>query len=85
MPRLDVTGMTEARYQLVRSFLQRRSKLDPTARADIGKQIAETIVRVVSAPPQMPVESFLEAVAVAYQARFGTGKDTPEDGSPSFP
>jgi uncharacterized RDD family membrane protein YckC len=70
---LDTTGMTEAHYSLVRSFLQRRDTLAGPARSSLAAQVAAAIRPVVHSGLPLPPgqdEAFIEAVAAAYQSRF---------------
>lgn len=72
---LDAAGLGEREYALLRSFLERRATLDPTARRDLAAQVAATIRPRVAHAERAPWpggdEAFLEAVAVAYRNRFG--------------
>ncbi|MEA2558014.1 MAG: hypothetical protein QOG88_1552 [Actinomycetota bacterium] len=72
-PVMDVSGMNERQYQLVRSFLQRRDALKAPARQQIAAEVAAVIRPVVrTSDPAMSNEVLLERVATAYQARFST-------------
>ena len=66
---MDVTAMTEAQYQLVRSFFERRDALDPSARAALARQIVAAIAPAVRTPQWLPDEPLLEAAAAAYRRR----------------
>jgi uncharacterized RDD family membrane protein YckC len=70
-PRVDVTGMTEAHYQLLRSYFERRAELDPAARAQVAREIAAVLAPVVRTTEPMVDEQLLEAAAVAYRRRLG--------------
>jgi uncharacterized RDD family membrane protein YckC len=70
-PRVDVTGMTEAHYQLLRSYFERRTELDPSARAQVANQIASALAPVVRPTEPMVDEQLLEAAAMAYRRRLG--------------
>jgi uncharacterized RDD family membrane protein YckC len=68
---LDTAAIGAAEYQAVRSFLLRRLALAPAARESLGTQLATQLAARVSppAPPGTHPESFLAAVAAAYQQR----------------
>jgi uncharacterized RDD family membrane protein YckC len=70
--RIDVSGMTEAHYQLVRSYFERRDRLDPAARTQLAGDIVRAISPVVRSAEWLPDEAFLDATAAAYRRR-GTG------------
>ncbi len=67
---VDVSGMSEAQYQLVRSFLERRSAMDAAARSHVAGQIAEAIRPVARTLDGLTDETLLEAAALAYRSRF---------------
>jgi uncharacterized RDD family membrane protein YckC len=69
--RVDVTGMTEAHYQLLRSYFERRSELGAAARAQLARQIAVAITPVVRTAQPMMDEQLLEEAARAYRGRLG--------------
>jgi hypothetical protein len=71
--RIDVSGMTEAHYQLLRSYLERRAGLDPAARLQVAREIATAIAPVVRTPERLSDEALLEAATVAYRRRTGAG------------
>jgi uncharacterized RDD family membrane protein YckC len=71
--RIDVTGMTEAHYQLLRSYLERRASLDAAARVQVAREIAAAIAPVVRTPEPLSDDALLEATAAAYQRRSGRG------------
>ena len=71
--RIDVTGMNEAHYQLLRSYLERRASLDPAARLQVAREIATAIAPVVRTPEAMSDEALLEAATAAYRRRTGAG------------
>jgi uncharacterized RDD family membrane protein YckC len=70
-PRVDVTGMTETHYQLLRSYFERRTELDPGARAQVAREIAIVLAPVIRTTEPMVDEQLLEAAAVAYRRRLG--------------
>jgi uncharacterized RDD family membrane protein YckC len=67
---VDVVGMSEAQYQLVRSFLERRSAMDAAARSHVAGQIATAIRPVARTLDWLTDETLLEAAALAYRSRF---------------
>lgn len=82
--RLDTSGLSEATYQLVRSFLERRDSLEPAARQRVAEEIARAIGPAIGAPPvPMPTERLLEEVAAAYRARSGLSSKPAEPETPS--
>ena len=84
-PRVDAAGMTEAQYQLIRSFLERRATLDAEARHDVATQIALAIQPAVGrVPPGLHVEQLLELAAAAYRMRSGTPLPPPPGTSSSL-
>jgi uncharacterized RDD family membrane protein YckC len=68
-PKIDVTGMTEAHYQLLRSYFDRRATLDAGARMHLAREIAVAISTVVRPSEPMNDEVLLEAAAAAYRQR----------------
>jgi uncharacterized RDD family membrane protein YckC len=72
-PRLDVSAMTEAHYQLARSFFERRDAMEATARAHLASQVASAIRPVVRVSVDMSDERLIEAAATAYRGRFAHG------------
>lgn len=72
-PSVDVSGMTEAHYQLVRAYFERRGELDPTARSHLAGQIAAAVRPVVRTALVLSDEGLLEAAATAYRRRFSPG------------
>ena len=82
--RLDASGVSEATYQLVRSFLERRDSLEPAARQRVAEEIAQAVGPVIGMPPApMPAEQLLEEVAAAYRARSGPSPNRPDSETPS--
>jgi uncharacterized RDD family membrane protein YckC len=74
LPTLDVSGLSEREYDVIRSFLSRRSTLDPSARQRLAAQLVSSIRgRVGSAPEGIGDEAILEAVAQSYRRRFRRG------------
>jgi uncharacterized RDD family membrane protein YckC len=74
LPFVDATGLSEREYDVIRSFLARRSSLDPTARWRLAAQLASSVRgRVGSLPDGVPDEAMLEAVAQSYRRRFEGG------------
>ncbi|HVM64798.1 MAG TPA: RDD family protein [Acidimicrobiales bacterium] len=68
---LDVSAVTGAEYQAVRSFLVRANTLDPWTREQLARQLATAVLpRLHHQPPAgVPAEAFLACVAALYQAR----------------
>jgi uncharacterized RDD family membrane protein YckC len=74
LPAIDATGLSEREYDVIRSFLARRSSLDPAARWRLAAQLASTVRgRVGSLPEGLADEAMLEAVAQSYRRRFEGG------------
>lgn len=74
LPNLDATGLSEREYDVIRSFLTRRSGLDPAARRNLASQLAASVRnRVGSLPTGLSDEATLEAVAQSYRRRFKNG------------
>jgi uncharacterized RDD family membrane protein YckC len=75
-PPIDTAGLTEREYDLIRSFLERRAKLQPEARAALAAEVARVVRPKV---PAMPLgdEALLEAAAAAYRTRFGSAPPPP--------
>jgi hypothetical protein len=75
---LDTTALTEQEYGLVRSFLERRSQLDPRARAALAAQLGSMVrTRTEGAQAYAWDEALLEAVVVAVQQRFRQSEPPP--------
>lgn len=70
---LDVSGLDQEHYVLVRSFLLRVHELRGPARAERGAEVASWVAERLGTvvPAQHHPETFLVAVAAAYQARHG--------------
>jgi uncharacterized RDD family membrane protein YckC len=70
---LDVGRLRPDQYRLIRSFLLRVDDLDAGARWHLAARLADaTLARVSPSPgPTAPPETFLVAVASAYQLRNG--------------
>ncbi|HWL90151.1 MAG TPA: RDD family protein [Actinomycetota bacterium] len=72
LPAVDATGLSEREYDMIRSFLARRSSLDPSARHRLAGQLAASVrARVGSVPERLSDEEMLEAVSQSYRRRFG--------------
>ncbi len=71
---LDVSRVTSAQFQTVRSLLLRVRQLDAAARYQLALGVAQAISeRATPAPPAgIPPEYYLICVASAYQERNGT-------------
>jgi uncharacterized RDD family membrane protein YckC len=89
--RVDAGGLTEREYDLVRAFLQRRATLDPGARVDLARKLAQTFrARVGGSESLADDELFLEALAAGYRHRFrddagAPRPPTPDAGAPRPP
>jgi uncharacterized RDD family membrane protein YckC len=70
-PPIDTAGLTEREYDLIRSFLERRARLRPEARAALAAEVARVVRPKVPAVP-LGDEALLEAAAAAYRTRFGS-------------
>jgi uncharacterized RDD family membrane protein YckC len=70
---LDVGGLRDAQYRLVRSFLLRVDELSPGSRASLGLRLATAVRDRMQhvPPPGLHPELFLVCVAAAYQRRHG--------------
>ncbi|MBI4260273.1 MAG: RDD family protein [Actinobacteria bacterium] len=75
---IDVAGLTERDYALVRSFLQRRWEMEPSVRHGLAAQVAGALRARIRAPAGHALgdEAFIEAVAHAYRSR-GTREPEP--------
>lgn len=73
---LDVSGLDDDHYVIVRSFLLRVHELREPVRAERGAEVAAWVAERlgVEVPAQHHPETFLVAVAAAYQARHGGPK-----------
>lgn len=69
---LDTASLTQRQYIIVRDFLQRRSSLDPRARAAIATQLADVLRPSIGGGPS-DNEMFLEAVVMSFQSRSAGG------------
>jgi uncharacterized RDD family membrane protein YckC len=70
---LDVAGLSEAEYGLIRNFLTRVFELAPNARASLSVRLANPVaVKLHHQPPgYVGPELYLACVAAAYQRRHG--------------
>ena len=78
---LDVSGVTEAQFGLIRAFLLRVHELTLEARVAMAYRLATPVAEAMHhrAPPNVHPEQFLVAVAAAYQRRHSpvpVGADT---------
>jgi uncharacterized RDD family membrane protein YckC len=68
---VDTWSLTERDYAIVRSFLERRDRLNAQARAALAAQIAGPLRRRLHGPASsLPDDEFLQAVAGSYRRRF---------------
>lgn len=65
---LDISGVTDAEYGLVRSFLTRRNELEGAARSQLAHQLATALHSKVPGGAALSDEDFLAAVADAFRA-----------------
>lgn len=72
---LDVAGMSEAQYGLVRTFLLRAHQLSPLARAQMAVRLANPLSQTLhhQPPRNLHPETFLVCVAAAWQRAHGGG------------
>ncbi|MGH2705090.1 MAG: RDD family protein [Actinomycetota bacterium] len=71
---LDASALTPRDYEMVRSFLDRREGLAPSARDEVARTLASALRSRVSDGGNHSThpEVFLELVARAYRRRFGS-------------
>jgi uncharacterized RDD family membrane protein YckC len=76
--RLDVSSVTTAQYELLRSFLLRVLDFDPTARVRLAERLAVPLARQLrhQPPHNLSAELFVVCVVAAYQRRHGTPSPT---------
>jgi uncharacterized RDD family membrane protein YckC len=86
-PKLDTAGLREREYDIARSFLQRRASLDPGARAQLSRKIAEALrARVPDLTGTYSNdEEFIEAAVHAYRQRFAGEMPAPNEPPPYEP
>jgi uncharacterized RDD family membrane protein YckC len=88
---LDVSGLGNAEYQAVRSFLLRAGELRPEPRAALARQLAEALVARLRPPPPAGVspDAYLACVAAAVQRRqqltASAGRTRPQPAPPVQP
>jgi uncharacterized RDD family membrane protein YckC len=70
---LDVSAVTPAQYELLRSFLTRVGELQPAARYHLAERLARPLSAAMAhaLPPGLHPELFCACVASAYQRRHG--------------
>jgi len=56
-------GLSEDEATLIGEFLARRASLDPGARAELARQLADRLAQRQAAPPPADAETFVEGVA----------------------
>jgi uncharacterized RDD family membrane protein YckC len=68
---LDVSGLSAADYEAVRSFLLRAASLQDAARYELGRQIATSLLGRLrhTPPPWVSPELLLVCIAAVYQQR----------------
>ncbi|MGH9212302.1 MAG: RDD family protein [Acidimicrobiales bacterium] len=81
---LDVTAMSDEQYGLVRRFLLRAQRLNPTARVQLAVRLANPLAGVLHhrPPSYLHPEAFLACVAAAWQQAHG-GPPVPPWTSPN--
>jgi uncharacterized RDD family membrane protein YckC len=75
IPALDATSLTEREFTLLRTFLSRRSELDPAARLQLASSLATMARRQLGELPgggPLTDEQLIEAVFRSYRARFAS-------------
>lgn len=72
MPPLDTAGLSQEEYGLIRSFLERRWKMDPGARAALAAQLAGLARAKVAGTPahDWGDEPLLESVMASIRQRY---------------
>jgi uncharacterized RDD family membrane protein YckC len=76
----DLTGVTDADIATVRRFLGRRDTLDRTARAELGRRMADALsAKVAGAPHDGNAERFLETLVEAKSRRGHDASTNPDD------
>lgn len=79
-PVLDTSGMTEREYSVLRTFIARRSTLDPAARQQLAASLAATLRRQLGDLPthaDLGDESLIQAAVHAYRSRYAPRADGP--------
>jgi uncharacterized RDD family membrane protein YckC len=74
-PTLDTSRMSAHDYTLLRTFISRRSSLDPKARQQLAARLATRVREQLGERPGDPMladEQLIEAAAHSYRARFAT-------------
>lgn len=66
---IDTSALTHREYAAVRSFLERRDKLDHNARIQVAAALAAPLRKRLGSGPQYD-EPYLEAVAASFRMRF---------------
>ena len=80
VPGLDVSRLTEREYGLIRSFLARRSTLEPAAREQLAARLAASVRERLGggyADTGLGDEQWLQAVVRSYRARFAREERRP--------
>jgi uncharacterized RDD family membrane protein YckC len=70
----DLSQLLPDDYAVVRSYLERRSGMEPQARKELGLKLARQLRHLVSLetiPPDTVADHFLEAVYLTYQQQTG--------------
>ncbi len=78
-PALDTSGLSEREYTVLRTFLARRSSLDPAARRQLAASLAATLRRQIGDLTQTHAdpddETLIQAAVSSYRSRYASGTD----------
>ena len=78
---LDTSGMTEREYTVLRTFLARRTTLDPAARRQPAARLAATLRRQAGdLPPthaDLADETLIQDAVRSYRSRYASPTDGP--------
>jgi uncharacterized RDD family membrane protein YckC len=81
VPALDTSGLTEREYTVLRTFLARRSSLDPAARRQLAASLAATLRRQLGGVPpthaDLADETLIQAAVRSYRSRYASWTDGP--------
>ncbi|MDQ3689287.1 MAG: RDD family protein, partial [Chloroflexota bacterium] len=79
-PALDTSGLTEREYAVLRTFLARRTSLDPAARRKLAASLAARLRRQLDLPPthaELADETLIQAAVRSYRSRYASRNDGP--------
>ncbi len=77
---LDTSGMTEREYTVLRTFLARRTNLDPAARRQLAGRLAATLRRQLGDLPthtDLADETLIQNAVRSYRSRYASLTDGP--------